>query len=117
MKQPSLKYALQGLAQSFCKQVNLRVHAFVSLVVISIAFALDISLIEWCIVLTCIGTVFVAQFFNASIGNHLSVAHSEWNDDAVNLKNIAACSVLLASALSGIIGLIVFAPRFIEKFF
>ncbi|MFM7216718.1 MAG: diacylglycerol kinase family protein [Bacteroidota bacterium] len=117
MKQPGIRYALQGIAHSFRNQVNVRIHSFVAAAVIAAGFFLEISLVEWCIILICIGSVFAAELFNTSIENHVDLTHPDWNIDAGHTKDVAAGAVLIVALVSAIIGVIVFYPRVAEKFF
>ena len=113
-RSPGLKYAVQGIAHAFRSQLNLRLHLSIGFLVVLTGYFLQISLVEWCIILICIGSVLAAELFNTALENHIDLTHPEWNEIAGRSKDIAAGAVLMVSVISAIIGLIIFLPRFFE---
>lgn len=115
-RKASFRYAISGLAHSFRSQVNLRYHLLIAGVVLLAGWWLGISLVEWSIVLICIGTVLAAELFNTALENHIDLTNPEWNEAAGRSKDIAAAAVLMVCLFTSVIGLVIFLPRIIERF-
>ncbi|MEY4595203.1 MAG: hypothetical protein RIQ47_1613 [Bacteroidota bacterium] len=111
-----LRFAFNGIAHSFRGQLNLRIHFIFAAAVILSGFLIEISIVEWCIIIICIGSVISAELFNTALENHVNMTHPEWNEAAGNTKDVAAGAVLIVCSVSSIIGIIIFLPRILEKF-
>lgn len=85
------------------------------LVVIA-AFYFQLSAVEWCIILFCIGSVISAELLNTSLEVTVDIASPKIQEKAGLAKDIAAAAVLLAALFSAIIGLIIFVPKIIVLF-
>jgi diacylglycerol kinase len=71
-------------------------------------FYLSIQPIEWCIILMCISLVISLELINTAVENLVDLVTLERKPLAGKIKDIAAGAVLIASAISLIIGIIVF---------
>ena len=80
------------------------------LAAVAAGFALGISRVDWLAIVLCIIVVSVAEVVNTAIESAVDLASPEWHELARAAKDAAAGAVLLASAGSVIVGLIVFAP-------
>jgi diacylglycerol kinase len=93
---------------SFC------VHFFFAALAVAAAVALECGLIEWCLLLLCIGGVVTAELFNSAIETLFKgldeAARSRWHC----CLEIAAGAVLVASATALIVGAIIFINRFLR---
>lgn len=103
--------AFRGLKLGIRGHSSFFVHFFFAALVLAAAFVMRCSLIEWCILLGCIGMVLTAELFNSAIE---TLFHGQ--DRAVQARNfaaldIAAGAVLLASATALVIGSTVFLHR------
>lgn len=113
----SFRYALRGIKISLNKgEVNIRVHVFVAIVSILLAYLLHLSILEWSVIIVCIGIVIAAELFNTAIEKLVDLVSPEWNDKAGIVKDIAAGAVLIVSIASAIIGIIIFVPKIIDLF-
>ena len=116
MKRTSgFRFAFKGIAHSFREQLNLRIHFAITATVILTGWLIELSLVEWCIIIICIGSVISAELFNTAIENHVNLTHPEWNAEAGHTKDVAAGAVLVVAVVSSIIGLIIFLPRVLEN--
>ena len=95
-------------------QRNLRVLFFIATIVIGASFYFDIDPLEWCIILLCIGLVIGLEMFNSSIESLVDLVTLEKKPLAGKVKDIAAGAVLFVSALSSIIGIIIFSKYLVE---
>lgn len=99
-----------GIAYAFRSQRNLKIQVVLGLVAVAAGFALGISRVDWLAIVLCIIVVSVAEVVNTAIESAVDLASPEWHELARAAKDAAAGAVLLASAGSVIVGLIVFAP-------
>ena len=110
----SFVYAISGIIAGISDQRNLRVLFVIAALVIGAAFYFDIDRLEWCIILLCIGLVIGLEMFNSSVESLVDLVTLEKKPLAGKVKDIAAGAVLFVSALSSIIGLIIFSKYMLE---
>lgn len=108
--------ALTGLSAAFRSQFNMKIHGLMTFLVVIAAFYFQLSAVEWCIILFCIGSVISAELLNTSLEVTVDIASPKIQEKAGLAKDIAAAAVLLAALFSAIIGLIIFVPKIIVLF-
>ncbi len=106
----AFRCAAAGVAYAFRSQRNLKIQVILGLAAVAAGFALGISRVDWLAIVLCIIVVSVAEVVNTAIESAVDLASPEWHELARAAKDAAAGAVLLASAGSVIVGLIVFAP-------
>lgn len=104
----SFHYAYRGIIVGIIDQRNMKVLFFIAALVISAAFYFDIERVEWCIILLCIALVIGLEMLNSSVENLVDLVTMEKKPLAGKIKDIAAGAVLFVSAISSIIGAIIF---------
>ena len=104
----SFVYAFQGITTAIAGQRNLRVLISIAAAVVAAGFYYDITPVEWCIMLLCIGLVVGLELINSSIESLVDLVTMEKKPLAGKIKDMAAGAVLFVSVLSSIIGLIIF---------
>lgn len=112
----SFKHALRGIACMLKGQVNARIHAALSLLVVGLGFWAGLSVVEWCFIVTAIAMVWMAEAFNTAIELVCDLASPEFHPLVKLAKDIAAGAVLLAAIGAFVIGLLVFLPYFSAHF-
>jgi len=104
--------AFRGIKLGVRGQSSFCVHFFTAAVAIAACVALNCSVVEWCAIFLCIGSVITAELFNSAIEtlfHGLDVqTKSRWN----GCLDIAAGAVLTASLFAALIGAVVFGNRF-----
>jgi diacylglycerol kinase len=103
--------AFRGLKLGIRGHSSFFVHFFFAALVVAAAIVLRCDLVDWCLLLGCIGFVLTAELFNSAIE---VLFHGQ--DRATQARNhacldIAAGAVLMASATALVIGSIVFLNR------
>jgi diacylglycerol kinase len=88
----------------------MRLHVLSAIAVIITGFLLNVTLLEWCVLVSCIGLVFTAEIFNTAIETITNLVSPEWNTLAGKTKDLAAGAVLTASLTAAIVGMIIFLP-------
>ena len=102
--------AARGIGYAFCSQRNLKIQLAIGVLVVAAGFALDISRAEWLAIVLAIMVVAVAEVVNTAVESVTDLASPEWHELARAAKDAGAGAVLLASAGSVVVGLIVFVP-------
>lgn len=110
----SFKYAWSGIVQTYKGEQNLKIHTFISILVIVFGFFLKISLMEWFICLILIGLVLMSEFFNTAIEYVVDLASPKIHPLAKAAKDTASAGVLIMAIMSAIVGGIIFIPKLIE---
>ena len=112
----SFGYAWKGIRCCIGKEQNLSFHLIATVVTVIAGFLLEITRIDWMIVILCIGVVIAAELFNSAIEKLVDLVSPERHPIAGQVKDIAAGAVLVGAATAAIIGLIVFIPD-LTRFF
>lgn len=90
------------------------VHFFAAALVITVAIVLQCSLVEWCMLIGCIGLVLTAELFNSSLETLFQGLDTETKQRLVGVLDIAAGAVLLASITAAIVGVLVLGNRLVH---
>lgn len=106
----SFSYAIAGLKSAFLSEGNLRIHVFMSIIVLALGFILQIGRIEFIVVLLLIGGMITIELLNTAIEKVVDLVTSEFHPLAKLAKDIAAGAVLIYAITSVIIGVIIFFP-------
>ena len=112
----SFGYAWKGIRCCIGKEQNLSFHLIATVVTVIAGFLLEITRIDWMIVILYIGVVIAAELFNSAIEKLVDLVSPERHPIAGQVKDIAAGAVLVCAATAAIIGLIVFIP-YLTRFF
>lgn len=107
----SLQAAWSGLGSAFREQRNFRKHLAIAAAVFGLALVLEISRIEWCLILVCFGMVLTVELYNTAIETLVDLVSPDFHRLAGKAKDIAAGAVLVASLATALIGGVIFIPR------
>jgi diacylglycerol kinase len=100
--------AFRGIKLGVRGHSSFSVHFFVTAGVIVAALVLRCGVLEWCILLGCIGLVLTAELFNSAIETMFRGLDEASKERTWPSLDIAAGAVLLASIVAAIIGSVVF---------
>jgi diacylglycerol kinase len=103
--------AFRGLKLGIRGHSSFFVHFFFAALVVAAAIALGCDLVEWCLLLGCIGMVLTAELFNSTIETLFRGLDEATKTRVWPCLDIAAGAVLLASIVAAIIGSIIFLHR------
>ena len=107
----SFQHAVRGIFVLLRTQHNMWIHSLSAVIALALGFFLHISEGEWLALLLAIGLVIVAESFNTAIEFDIDLTSPEEHPYARDTKDVAAGSVLLASILSIVIGIVIFLPK------
>lgn len=107
----SVGYALQGIVWFFQKDRNGKIELAFAVITVMAGFFFHISILEWCLVLLCIGGVLSAEMFNSALEKLADQVTRENNPEIRKIKDMAAAAVLFMAVMAAIIGGFIFFPR------
>jgi diacylglycerol kinase len=103
--------AFRGLRRAVRSQTSFAVHLTVAAAVVVAAAVLQVSLVEWCLLIGAIGFVITAEVFNTAIES-LARAHDVGRHPRIrDALDMASAAVLVASITAAGIGVVVFGTR------
>ena len=92
------------------------VHFFSAALVAAIAAALQCAVLEWAVLVGCIGAVLSAELFNSALETMFHGLDGPTKERLTGVLDIAAGAVLLASITAAIVGGIVLGNRLWQFF-
>ena len=111
----SFAYAFKGWAYVLRTQQNAWIHLAATTLVIAAGIWLGLSRQEWAIILLVIGIVWIAEFLNTALEAILDIASPERHPLARIAKDVGAAAVLIAAAVSVVVGLLILGPPLLAK--
>lgn len=105
----SFGYAFKSLKHAMSER-NFKLHLVSAVLTIGFGFALQISALEWCVILICVAGVIALELINTAIEYLVNLVSPDYNELAGKVKDISAAAVLCFSIGSFIIALIIFVP-------
>ncbi|MBT6321972.1 MAG: diacylglycerol kinase family protein [Anaerolineae bacterium] len=106
----SFSYAFQGWYYVLRNEQNAWIHAVITVLVIFLAFWLNLPARDWAVILLAIVMVWAAEFFNTAIESIIDLASPDENPLAKVGKDVGAAAVLIAALTSVLIGLLILGP-------
>jgi len=113
----SFKHAFAGLKSLLFLEHNSRVHTILAILAITLGVVLNISLVEWLIIVVVIGLVFVTELLNSAIENLSDVITRDFNERIKRSKDYSAAAVLVSSFVALVAGVLIFGPKILKLFF
>jgi diacylglycerol kinase len=106
--------AFRGLKLGVRGHSSFFVHFFFAALVLAAAGILRCSLVEWCLLLLCIGGVLTAELFNSAVETLFRGLDEATKARCWKCLDIAAGAVLLASMVAALVGTLIFAQRLVQ---
>src|SRR2546427_2489846 len=103
--------AFRGLKLGIRGHSSFFVHFFFAALVVVAALVLRCQVLEWCILLGCIGLVMTAELFNSAVETLFRGLDEATKERVWPCLDIAAGAVLLASLTAAAVGLLIFLPK------
>lgn len=109
----SFIYAFNGLKLSLVER-NKKVLVFCGFFTIALGFFFNITVIEWCLVLICIGIVLALETINTAIEFLVNLVEPDYNHIAGKIKDLAAGAVLIFSIFSAMVAFLIFGKYILD---
>jgi undecaprenol kinase len=110
----SFSYAITGIRTALRTERNMRIHLFVSIVVIGCSVFFSINKLEWLFVIGAIGGIFSLELINTSVERVVDLITEEYHPLAKQAKDLAAGAVFVYAIMAVVIGVIIFLPYFLR---
>jgi undecaprenol kinase len=107
----SFTAAFRGLVWLIRSERHFQVHLAAAALAILLGFALGLNLVEWAVLLITIGLVLVAEAINTAIEYAIDLTVQQIHPLARTAKDVGAAAVLVAAAISVLIGCFLFLPK------
>ncbi len=104
-------HALHGWVFFFRNETNGRIQAVVAVIIVMAGAFFRIAAQEWLWLLICIALVIALEMVNTAVETLADHLHPERHPEIKVVKDVAAGAVLWASAVSVVIGAIIFLPK------
>jgi diacylglycerol kinase (ATP) len=111
----SFVHAGAGIGAMFRTQPNARIHAAVTVVIVSLGVGFDLTSGEWCWLVLSIFLVLAAECFNTAFEALADAAAPDPHPLVGRAKDAAAGAVLLSAIGAAVIGLLVLGPHALES--
>jgi diacylglycerol kinase len=105
------RVAFRGVKMGIRGHSSFAVHFFFTALVLAAAVILRCGVLEWCLLLGCIGMVLTAELFNSAVETLFRGLDEATRERVWPCLDIAAGGVLLASLFAAVIGTIVFVRQ------
>jgi len=105
---------MQRIKDFINREQNLLFHTIITIVVVTVGFKFNISLVEWALVIFAIMMVFTSELLNSSIEILIDSYTNKFHPLAKVAKDTAAAGVLVSAFGAAAVGIYVFLPRFIS---
>ncbi len=106
----SFRYALEGIACVVREERNARIHLAAAAAVIALGLWLNLTTIEWALIVVAIALVLVGEMLNTVIEMVIDLVMPDEHPLAKGAKDVAAGAILVVSFAAAIIGLLVLGP-------
>jgi len=110
----SFKPAIQGLKFLLKGEPNVVVHLVATTSAIVLGFVLQLTLIEWILIILCITSVIGAEALNSGIEKTVDLVTKEHQPLAGKAKDLAAAGVLVISLGALIAGILIFGSHVLQ---
>lgn len=97
-------------------QTNARIHLVATVLVVTLAFWLRVSLGDWCWLVVAMALVWTSEALNTAVellGD--AVSGGARHEVVGRAKDVAAAGVLVAAMAAALIGVIIFWPRIMAR--
>ena len=111
----SFRHAFRGWFYVLRTQRNAWIHSAIATVVFFVGLWLELSLIEWAVIILTAAFVFTAEFINTAIEVVVDLASPDEHPLAKIGKDVGAAAVLVAALAAMLIGLLILGPPLWSK--
>ena len=113
----AFRFAFEGASYVIRSERNARIQLVVAAAATAMGIWLGLSPLEWALLALTIGLVIGLEWLNTAVEITVTLVSPEEHPLAKAAKDVAAASVLVGAIVSVAIGLFLFGPRLIVRFF
>ncbi|RJR29068.1 diacylglycerol kinase family protein [Candidatus Microgenomates bacterium] len=109
--QKSFFYAFSGFKTAFTQEPNFRIHTAMGTAAIIVGYLVKLTPTEWLLLSFTISFVLILELFNTGLEALVDIVSPDKHPKAKIAKDVSAAAVLVAAAMSIIVGSILFIPK------
>ena len=113
----SFGYALEGAAYMLRTQQNARIESALGIAALALAYWLGLTAVEWALLVLTIALVIGLEWLNTALELAVTLASPGAHPRAKAAKDVAAAGVLVGALAAICVGLLLFGPRIVLRFF
>ena len=110
----SFKHGIDGIVYSIEKEINIVVIMILSILSFIVAFLLNVSTVELCLIVLSMGAMMASELINCAIEAAIDLVTLETNELAKISKDCAGSATLVLVFVNMFILGIIFIPKIIE---
>lgn len=110
----SFKHGVDGIVYSIEKEINIVVIMILSILAFIVAFLLNVSQIELCLIVLSMGAMMASELINCAIEACVDMITLETNELAKISKDCAGAATLILVFVNMFVLGIIFIPKIIE---
>ena len=103
--------AFRGVKIGIRGQSSFFAHFFMAVLVVATGIIFSVTRVEWCLLVLCIGSVLAAEMFNSALESLSRAVSDEYDAHLANALDIGSAAVLVISAATAVVGLLIFVNR------
>lgn len=107
-----MNYAIEGIIEAIILERNMKIHFFVTLIIIFISLLVGLNKIEFALILIAIALVWITEIINTAIEKIVDMNTKEYNEYGKIAKDAGAGAVFVSAILAIAIGYLVFYNHF-----
>ncbi|QHV96395.1 diacylglycerol kinase family protein [Spirosoma endbachense] len=112
----SFGFARQGIVDLFRYENNAKVHLLIAVLVLVAGFWLEMSRVEWAIILTQVGLVWAAEAFNTAIEKICDFVSPGLHPQIKAIKDLSSGAVLILAVTAVLVGLLILGSKLLAIF-
>ena len=112
----SFGFAGQGITDLFRYENNAKVHLLIAGLVLVAGLWLNLSSVEWAILVTQIGLVWAAEAFNTAIEKLCDFVSPGIHPQIKAIKDLSSGAVLILAVAAVIVGLLILGSKLLAVF-
>ena len=112
----SIKYSVDGLVNAYQNEQSLWLHAMCTILIVILGFALQISFIQWAIIVIALVVVLAVELLNTAIEATVDLVTKEIHPLAKIAKDCGSAAAFVSSIMVFIICCFIFIPKIIALF-
>mgnify|MGYP005768609701 CR=1 FL=1 len=109
----SIINSYNGLKVAYKNEQSMYIHAFATVILLTLSIFLKISLLEWLAVVAIIGLTLTIELLNTAIESTVDLVTKDYNALAKIAKDTASAAEFVMAVTGGIISLLIFIPKII----
>ena len=110
----SFKYAINGLKILISDEHNSRIHLIAAICAIILGFILNVSSMEWLVIVLVIGLVISFEIINSAIEYLADFVSPDYHEIIKKVKDLSAAAVLVSAFVSLVVAFIIFIPKILK---